>query len=89
MVDIRTKEIRSYTISRIRSKNTIPENIIHNCIFNKGYRFRLHAKKLTGSHDIALSKHKIIIFAYGCFYQGHVNCHNTKITNTRTEYWTE
>ncbi|MEK6409391.1 MAG: hypothetical protein AABN34_20910 [Acidobacteriota bacterium] len=38
-----------------------------------GYRFRLHGKKLPGRPDIALARHKTVIFVRGCFGIGIVD----------------
>lgn len=89
MIDVHTKEVRSYNMSRIRSKNTTPEIVVRHYLFNKGYRFKLHAKNLPGKPDIILPKYKTIIFVHGCFWHGHPDCRYAVIPKTRTEYWEE
>jgi DNA mismatch endonuclease (patch repair protein) len=89
MADIHSPLIRSYNMSRIRSKNTKPEMIVRKYLFSKGYRFRLHDKKLPGSPDIVLPKYKTIIFINGCFWHGHSGCRYFVIPKTRTQWWTD
>ena len=87
MADIHSKEIRSFNMSRIRSKNTKPELIVRKFLFSNGFRFRLHDQKLPGKPDIILRKYKTIIFVNGCFWHGHDDCRYFTIPKTRTEWW--
>jgi len=89
MADIHSPLIRSYNMSRIKSKNTKPEMIVRKYLFSNGYRFRLHDKKLPGSPDIVLPKYKTIIFINGCFWHGHSGCRYFVIPKTRTQWWTD
>ena len=43
------------------SKNTKPEKLIRSKLYENGYRFRIHVKKLPGKPDIVLHKHKTIL----------------------------
>lgn len=89
MTDIHSKETRSYNMSRIRGKNTKPELLVRKFLFSKGYRYRLHDKKLPGKPDIILPKYKTVIFVNGCFWHGHADCKKAKLPDTRTEWWNE
>ena len=59
MTDHLTKEKRSWNMSRIRSKNTKPEMIVRSFLFSKGFRYRLHNRKLPGKPDISNASKKI------------------------------
>lgn len=87
MADVHTKETRSYNMSRIKGKDTKPEMLVRKFLHNKGYRYRLHEKKLPGKPDIVLPKYKIIINIHGCFWHGHDGCRYFVIPKTRTEWW--
>jgi DNA mismatch endonuclease, patch repair protein len=87
MTDVHTPEIRSYNMSRIRNKDTKPELIVRQFLFNKGFRYRLHNKNLPGRPDIVLTKYRTIIFIHGCFWHGHVGCKYFVIPKTRTDWW--
>ena len=58
-------------MTAIKSKNTKPELIIRKLLFSKGYRFKIHDKKLPGKPDIVLPKHKIVINVHGCYWHYH------------------
>lgn len=87
MADVHTKEVRSYNMSRIRSKDTKPEMTVRKFLHAAGFRFRLHDRRLPGKPDIVLPKYKTIIFIHGCFWHGHEGCRYFVIPKTRTEWW--
>jgi len=68
------------------SKNTKPELAIRSLLWSKGYRYKIHDKKLPGKPDVVLPKHKTIINIHGCFWHNH-GCSRSKLPKTRTEYW--
>lgn len=54
MADNHSKEERSYNMSRIRSKNTKPEEMVRKFLFSKGLRYRKNDKRYPGHPDIVL-----------------------------------
>ncbi|WP_442587462.1 very short patch repair endonuclease [Pedobacter sp. AW31-3R] len=74
-------------MSRIRSKNTKPELLVRKYLHSKGFRYRLHNKKLPGKPDIVLKKYQTVIFVHGCFWHGHQGCPYFVIPKSRTEWW--
>lgn len=89
MADNRTVEQRRYNMQQVRSKNTKPEIIVRKILFSKGFRYRLHSKKLPGKPDIVLKKYKTAIFVHGCFWHGHNYCKYAKTPVTNFEFWQE
>ena len=87
MADVHTKEVRSYNMSQIRSKNTKPELVVRKYLFAKGFRYRLHSKNLPGRPDIVLPKYRTVIFVHGCFWHGHEGCKYFVVPKTKTEWW--
>lgn len=87
MTDVHTKEIRSYNMSQIRSKNTRPELLVRKHLFKNGFRYRIHVRNLPGNPDIVLKKYKTIIFIHGCFWHGHNGCKNFVIPKTNSTWW--
>ena len=81
------KEKRSWNMSRILSKNTKPEIKIRKALWQMGYRYRLHYKKLPGKPDIVFVKDKIAIFIHGCFWHRHKNCIEASRPKTNSDYW--
>ena len=65
MTDVHTKAQRSYNMSRIRGKDTVPEMIVRRLLHRMGYRCRLHRSDLPGKPDIVLPKSRKIIFVHG------------------------
>jgi DNA mismatch endonuclease (patch repair protein) len=87
MADVHSKAVRSYNMSRIRSKDTKPEMVVRKALFAAGFRFRLHQKSLPGKPDIVLKKYRTVIMIHGCFWHGHDGCKYFVVPKTRTEWW--
>lgn len=87
MADNHTPEIRSYNMSRIRGKNTKPEEIVRKYLFSKGLRYRKNDKRYAGKPDIVLSKYKTIVFINGCFWHCHKGCPDFVIPKSNQKYW--
>jgi DNA mismatch endonuclease (patch repair protein) len=84
MVDNLTKEQRSYNMSRIRSKWTKQERMVHNILKSRKIKHKMHPK-INGSPDIILSDKKIAVFLHGCFWH---KCPIHYIEpKTKREYW--
>ena len=87
MADIKTKEARSYNMSRIRGKDTKPEEIVRKYLFSKGFRYRKNDRRLPGSPDIVLPRYKTVIFVNGCFWHGHSGCKYFVWPKNNAEFW--
>ena len=87
MTDVHTPAIRSFNMSRIKSRNTKPEILVRKYLFSRGFRYRLHSLNLPGKPDIVLSRYKTVIFVNGCFWHGHEDCKYFVVPKTRTEWW--
>lgn len=87
MADVHDKPTRSFNMSRIKSKDTKPELIVRKFLFRRGFRYRLHDKKLPGKPDLVLPKYNTVIFVHGCFWHGHDGCKYYVVPKTRTEWW--
>lgn len=87
MADIKTKESRSYNMSRISGKNTRPEETVRKYLFSKGFRYRKNDRKLPGSPDLVLPKYKTVIFVNGCFWHGHEGCKYFVWPESNAEFW--
>ena len=87
MADVHTKEIGSYNMSRIKSRNTKPEMLVRRFLHANGFLYKLHDKSLPDKPDIVLPKYKTVIFVHGCFWHGHDGCKYYVIPKTRTDWW--
>ena len=86
MADNHSKETRSYNMSRIRSKNSKPEEAVRKYLFSRGFRYRKNLASLPGKPDIVLPKYKTVIFVNGCFWHMH-NCGRFVWPSSNQEYW--
>ena len=86
MADNHSKEVRSMNMSRIRSTNSKPEEIVRKYLFSKGFRYRKNVKKLPGCPDIVLPKYKTVIFVNGCFWHKH-DCPRFVWPSSNQDYW--
>ena len=82
-----TPQQRHECMSHIRSKNTIPEQLVRHALWHNGFRYRLHVKSLPGKPDIVLPKYHTVIFINGCFWHGHEECKYYVIPKTNTSFW--
>lgn len=87
MADIKTKEARSYNMSRIKGKNTKPEELVRKYLFANGFRYRKNDKRYPGSPDIVLPKYKTVIFVNGCFWHGHTGCRYFVWPKSNADFW--
>lgn len=74
-------------MSRIKGKNTKPEEIVRKYLFSKGFRYRKNDKRLPGTPDIVLPKYKTVIFVNGCFWHGHESCKYFVWPKNNADFW--
>ena len=89
MVDITDAATRSRMMAGIQGKNTSPEMHVRRALYSRGYRYRLHVKKLPGSPDIVMRSKRVAIFVNGCFWHRHAHCRFAKLPATRPEFWSD
>lgn len=85
-MDNLTKAIRSYNMSRIRSTDSKPEEIVRKYLFSQGFRYRKNDKRYPGRPDIVLPKYKTVIFVNGCFWHKH-DCGRFVWPSSNEDYW--
>ena len=86
MPDVHDPKTRSRNMAAIRGKDTKPEILIRKELHRRGFRYRLHDKKLPGRPDIVLPRYKAVIQVNGCFWHGH-DCSLFKVPGTRADFW--
>lgn len=86
-MDTISREQRSRTMSRIRSKNTKPELLVRRFLYANGFRYRVNVRTLPGSPDIVLKKYRTVIFIHGCFWHSH-SCQQGRLPQTNVDFWT-
>lgn len=70
----------------IRGKDTRPEMILRRGLHARGFRFRLHDRRLPGSPDLVFPGRRAAVFVHGCFWHGHA-CPLFRLPATRQEFW--
>lgn len=88
-MDVHDSKTRSYNMSRIKGKNTKPEETVRKYLFSQGFRYRKNDKRLPGKPDIVLPKYKTIIFVNGCFWHKHEGCRYFAWPQNNAEFWKE
>lgn len=74
-------------MSRVRQRDTGPELLIRKLLHGRGWRYRLHDRRLPGSPDLVFPRLRKVIFVHGCFWHGH-DCKAGKLPSSRSDYWT-
>ena len=87
MADVHSPEIRSYNMSRIRGKDTKPEEKVRKYLFSRGFRYRKNDARLPGKPDIVLPKYKTVVFVNGCFWHKHEGCRYFVWQKNNAEFW--
>lgn len=86
MADVFDAATRSRIMSRIRSKNTVPEIRVRRAVHSAGFRYRLHYGDLPGNPDLVFPRYRLVVFVHGCFWHGH-GCKLFRLPKTNVEYW--
>ena len=87
MADVHSPETRSYNMSRIKEKNTKPEERVRKYLFSHGFRYRKNVSSLPGKPDIVLPKYKTCIFVNGCFWHKHEGCKYFAWPKNNADFW--
>lgn len=87
-MDKLTPEARSRNMSRIRSRDTLPELDVRRFLHRHGLRFRLHRRDLPGKPDLVFNTRRACVFVHGCFWHGCPRCiDGTRLVKSNAGYW--
>lgn len=84
--DVHSPAVRSYNMSRVRGRDTLPEMLIRKGLHSRGHRFRLQSRELPGRPDLVFPRRHAVVFVHGCFWHGH-SCPLFRQPATRPEFW--
>lgn len=76
-------------MSKVKLKGGKAETLLAKELWYKGYRYRKNDKRLPGSPDIAILKHRIAIFVDGEFWHGKDWGTRKERLQRNREYWIE
>ncbi len=85
-MDTLTPEQRSQRMSRVRARDTKPELIVRGLLHSRGYRYRLHDKRLPGKPDLVFAGRRKVIFMHGCFWHRHDDCSLARMPKSRIDF---
>lgn len=71
MPDNLTKDQRSYSMSRVKNKDTDIEKLVQSELAKRGLAFQTHLRQLPGSPDIVFPGAKLAVFVDGDFWHGY------------------
>lgn len=74
-------------MAAVHSKDTRPEMAVRRLVYSLGYRYRLHAKDLSGHPDLVFRRRKKVLFVYGCFWHRHRCCQYATTPKSRIAFW--
>jgi DNA mismatch endonuclease (patch repair protein) len=89
MVDVVNKRTRSRMMSGIKGANTKPEILVRRALHARGFRFRIHDRRLPGTPDIVLPKWRVAIQVHGCFWHRHHGCPKATTPANNFGFWQE
>lgn len=89
MPDIVDRATRSRMMSGIRGRDTQPELSVRRYLHSRGFRFRLHDRRLPGRPDLVLSRYRTAVFVHGCFWHRHHGCRLATRPDTNAAFWQE
>lgn len=87
MVDVFDRATRSRLMSRIQSRDTVPEVMVRSYLHRRGLRFCLHVAKLPGKPDLVFPRHRAAIFIHGCFWHRHDGCPLAATPSSNKAFW--
>ena len=79
----------SQRMAHVRLKTGKAETLLAKELWRRGLRYRLNYKKLPGSPDIAITKHKIAVFVDGEFWHGYQWEDRKARLKANRDYWIE
>ncbi len=77
----------SYTMSRIRGKDTSIEVKLRKALYERGCRYRCNSKYIYGHPDISFKGVKVVVFCDSEFWHGKDFEENEKKILSNREYW--
>jgi len=69
-MDTFSKRKRSEIMARVKSRDSKLEVGFRKALWRLGFRYRKNSGKYEGKPDIALLKHKAVVFVDSCFWHG-------------------
>lgn len=76
---------RSEIMRKIKSSNSIMEELFCKDLAKKRYKFKRNVKNLVGKPDVVFKKKRVAIFLDSCFWHGcKIHC---RMPSSKRKYW--
>ena len=66
----RDPAVTSAMMSAVKNRDSKAELLLRRALFARGWRYRLHSRKLIGQPDLVFGTRKIVVFVDGDFWHG-------------------
>jgi DNA mismatch endonuclease (patch repair protein) len=86
LVDTFDKNMRSWIMSRVKSKGTRPEIAVKLALKFAGCPFSFQPRDLPGNPDFVFPRFKLTVFVNGCFWHWH-GCPRCRMPTSNKSYW--
>ena len=86
---LQTTPAISKRMANVHLKGGKAETLLAKNLWHLGYRYRLNYRKLPGSPDIAITKHKVAVFVDGEFWHGFDWENRKSKLRSNKDYWIE
>ncbi|MDR2354880.1 MAG: very short patch repair endonuclease [Clostridiales Family XIII bacterium] len=86
-METRTKERISYTMQRVRNKDSRIELLLRKELWRRGLRYRKNVKGIEGKPDIAFLGKKVAVFCDSEFWHGHDWEERKKDFKSNQDFW--
>jgi DNA mismatch endonuclease, patch repair protein len=83
----RSKETISYTMSRIRGKDTGIELLLRRALYKRGARYRHNSSYVFGHPDVSFKGYRLAVFCDSEFWHGYHFADAQKQIKTHRDYW--
>ena len=83
----RDEATTSYTMSRIRGKDTGIEMLLRRSLYRLGVHYRANSKRIYGHPDVSIQKYKVVVFCDSEFWHGFHFSENEGKIKTNRDYW--
>ena len=72
MPDTFSKAERREIMSRVRSRDTVPELLLRRAVWKRGGRYRLYRRDLPGTPDLVFPTPRVAVFVDSDFWHGRI-----------------
>lgn len=86
-MDVHSKKVRSFNMSKISSVGTFPERVIQQFLQDLGLDFYTNVQEIEGRPDILIPVINVAIFVNGCFWHCHNKCKYFKTPASNQVFW--